>query len=328
MNKRTVSDNYVDLLRYIIAVAMLSVSILCLLASKVNLLLALVSIGCIIEESIAILLVIMSEKSSVKKRRRLLTVMKMSVLMGIIVVAFYVTVVEQVGIEIKAAIIAGCFFATLFSMIREAVFNCEIGSPIPAIIYWGALLLILSLDVAMKLIFILSLEQADTTNIISPLAHDAIVIQGGGGILGNHHNFFEGQRYAVDLVCFDEDGKNITEGMHVVAPCDGEIVRVVSEKNGEPAGEHLSIKTKNGTYVMLAHLEKGSVILPIGALVRKGENIAKVGVTGNTTTPHVHVQVQSDADYHRASGKPFWFSDRWGKMKVPYTGMMVSGGNE
>jgi murein DD-endopeptidase MepM/ murein hydrolase activator NlpD len=47
----------------------------------------------------------------------------------------------------------------------------------------------------------------------------------------------------------------------------------------------------------MAHLQKGSVRVVAGDTVQVGQPIAKAGNSGNTSGPHLHMQVQSGPDF-------------------------------
>ena len=49
---------------------------------------------------------------------------------------------------------------------------------------------------------------------------------------------------------------------------------------------------ETGTYLILAHLEKDSVSVDVGEHITKGMKIAKVGNSGTTSEPHLHMQHQ------------------------------------
>jgi murein DD-endopeptidase MepM/ murein hydrolase activator NlpD len=63
-----------------------------------------------------------------------------------------------------------------------------------------------------------------------------------------------------------------------------------------------------GVFVMLAHLRAGSLRVAIGDEVSAGEPIAECGNSGNSTQPHVHVQVMDSPDFFVANGVPIAFS--------------------
>jgi murein DD-endopeptidase MepM/ murein hydrolase activator NlpD len=58
------------------------------------------------------------------------------------------------------------------------------------------------------------------------------------------------------------------------------------------------------------HLAPGSVVVGAGQRVRVGEVIGRVGHTGNSTSPHLHVQLMDAADPLVANGVPCAF-DRY-----------------
>ena len=51
-----------------------------------------------------------------------------------------------------------------------------------------------------------------------------------------------------------------------------------------------------GLFVVLAHLRHGTVQVSEGDLVREGDPLALLGNSGNTTMPHLHLQVQTHVD--------------------------------
>lgn len=57
-------------------------------------------------------------------------------------------------------------------------------------------------------------------------------------------------------------------------------------------GYHVRIKNANGTYTILAHLN--SIGVKVGQRVGAGQYIGLSGSTGNSTGPHLHVEVRTD----------------------------------
>ena len=51
-----------------------------------------------------------------------------------------------------------------------------------------------------------------------------------------------------------------------------------------------------GHFVVLAHLRQGTLRVGEGDRVRKGDLLARVGNSGNTTMPHLHLQVQTHVE--------------------------------
>jgi hypothetical protein len=74
------------------------------------------------------------------------------------------------------------------------------------------------------------------------------------------------------------------------------------------AGNHVIVALEaSGTFVALTHLRQGSVCVAVGQDVDDGQPIGRCGNTGNSTQPHVHVQVMDRADPTVAEGVPMTF---------------------
>jgi hypothetical protein len=123
-------------------------------------------------------------------------------------------------------------------------------------------------------------------------------------------------------------------GQPILAPAAG---RVVSVHDGEPdhearrsqpsrisyaltqaarvrggpaaiAGNHVVLELADGGgYVLLAHLRAGSIRVSVGESVAVGREVAACGNSGNSTQPHLHIQVMDGADATTARGVPMSF---------------------
>lgn len=74
-------------------------------------------------------------------------------------------------------------------------------------------------------------------------------------------------------------------------------------------GNHLVLRLDDDTYVVLAHLQRGSLEVRVGDQVTAGQVVAAVGNSGNTSEPHVHLQLMDRAHPIHAVGLPFAFTD-------------------
>jgi len=64
------------------------------------------------------------------------------------------------------------------------------------------------------------------------------------------------------------------------------------------AGNYVVIAVRpGGPFVLLAHLRRGTVQVRPGQRLQAGEPLAKCGNSGNSTEPHVHVQVSDSTDW-------------------------------
>lgn len=74
------------------------------------------------------------------------------------------------------------------------------------------------------------------------------------------------------------------------------------------AGNYLIIAVRDsGAFVALVHLRAGSIRVAIGDEVRLGQPIAECGNSGNSTQPHLHLQVMDSPDLSVARGVPMAF---------------------
>jgi len=62
-----------------------------------------------------------------------------------------------------------------------------------------------------------------------------------------------------------------------------------------------------GRYVVLAHLRRGSVRVHSGQRVRAGQLLGRVGNSGNSSEPHLHVHAQDTPDLSAGTGLPIVF---------------------
>lgn len=77
---------------------------------------------------------------------------------------------------------------------------------------------------------------------------------------------------------------------------------------GAMAGNHVVIATAGETrFVVLAHLRAGSLRVDAGQQVVVGQPVAECGNSGNSTQPHVHLQVMDRPDAYGADGVPMVF---------------------
>lgn len=69
------------------------------------------------------------------------------------------------------------------------------------------------------------------------------------------------------------------------------------------AGNHLVIALRDGgSFVALVHLRNRSIRVAVGDQVTEGQPIAECGNSGNSTEPHLHLQVMDSPDLSVAKG--------------------------
>ena len=60
-------------------------------------------------------------------------------------------------------------------------------------------------------------------------------------------------------------------------------------------------------FVFLCHLQPGSLLVKAGDRVAAGQPLGRVGNSGNTSEPHVHVHLQDSPDDFMGEGVPLYF---------------------
>jgi hypothetical protein len=157
-----------------------------------------------------------------------------------------------------------------------------------------------------------------------------LVFWGGDDPRDNYHVVVPQQRHAYDLVIWEDgatfrgDGTKNEDyhcfGKPIEAPVDATVTSVVSElPDNEPgkmdpahaAGNHVMLEVGPSRYLMLAHLQAGSVMLHVGDQVRRGAQVGRCGNSGNTSEPHLHVHLQDKPAFADAGalGLPLHFGD-------------------
>ena len=134
-------------------------------------------------------------------------------------------------------------------------------------------------------------------------------------------------RYAIDILKTGPDGRFFKGNQTVVtdfysydepvfAPGDGQVVEIVdgldSDELGNqdidnPGGNYVIFDIGDGKYVYFAHLNKGSIEVEEGQFLRTGECIGRIGNSGYSTHPHLHMHVQNKAT-----------ADREGRITYPF----------
>lgn len=90
---------------------------------------------------------------------------------------------------------------------------------------------------------------------------------------------------------------------------------------GAVAGNHVAIGLRDsGAYAALCHLRAGSIRVGVGDEVAAGQQIAECGNSGNSTQPHVHVQVMDSPNPALARGMSMVFRSfrEWPRGRKPF----------
>jgi hypothetical protein len=140
-------------------------------------------------------------------------------------------------------------------------------------------------------------------------------------------------RYAIDWMKVDAGGRFAPEdrnkvadwlgyGAEVLAVADGTVVAVrddfpesstMSDHRNPPpedaTGNYLALDLGHGRYAFYEHLKPASIRVAPGDRVRRGQVIASLGFTGQTTGPHLHFHLADANSPLGAEGIPFVFEE-------------------
>lgn len=142
-----------------------------------------------------------------------------------------------------------------------------------------------------------------------PLAGEWAMVAGGRSRLLSHHYAHPSGRDALDFARlvngqpFAGDPEHHASwhgyGQPVLAAADGTVVTVRDDLADQPIGvfgqgegNAIVLGISGGRYVVLEHLQQGSALVRAGQSVTRGQRIAAVGNTGNSLSPHLHLQIQ------------------------------------
>lgn len=84
-------------------------------------------------------------------------------------------------------------------------------------------------------------------------------------------------------------------------------------------GNHIIQDLGGGIWAMYAHLVRGSLLVKPGDKVHKGQLIAKLGNTGNSSAPHLHFQLMNDPSLMQADGIPYVLDTFTYNGEIPYS---------
>jgi len=137
------------------------------------------------------------------------------------------------------------------------------------------------------------------------------------------------QRFAIDWVKVDANSQQSngdsdknenwpTYGQKAIAVADAKVVSVLDGlpervPNALPpdttmqnvTGNHVILDLGRGYYAFYAHLQPGSLKVRVGDRVKRGQVLALVGNSGNTTAPHLHFHVSDGMGPLSSQGLPY-----------------------
>jgi murein DD-endopeptidase len=143
-------------------------------------------------------------------------------------------------------------------------------------------------------------------------------------------HIYSPERFAIDWVKVgpngdSHDGTARNEnwwgyGEPILAVADGEVTQIVDGiAENTPrvlpkpvtldniAGNYVIVRIAANRYVTFAHLQPGSIKVRVHDHVRRGDVLARLGNSGNSTGPHLHFQLTDGNSVLQSEGVPFVF---------------------
>jgi len=162
------------------------------------------------------------------------------------------------------------------------------------------------------------------------------IAEGGSNALLNHHYPARYARFALDIVKLDRFGfrargfyprdlsSYVIFGEMVYSPFNGTVSSAVDgiadmvpprQDREHPAGNHVIVKHRDsGSLILIAHLQQGSLVVREGDVVSVDRPVGRVGNSGISTEPHLHISCEVDAveEYNlEGVGVPLLFGGRF-----------------
>jgi hypothetical protein len=153
--------------------------------------------------------------------------------------------------------------------------------------------------------------EGEAFDIAPPLRGGTFHLNGAGAnFLVNQHAFEAVSRYAMDITQLNRFGmagagiypreldKYVIFGAEIVAPCAGEVIaaedglpnrRPLDPDGDDTRGANHVVLFCQGHSLHLAHMDNGSVAVEVGERVVTGQLLGRVGNSGNSMQPHLHI---------------------------------------
>lgn len=180
-------------------------------------------------------------------------------------------------------------------------------------VLWNVIFITISIVFAMPLTVLFGISPVtyptkadlkDSITITMPVENGVLF----GGRDYKTHAMWPSECYAYDILMepYDVGSTDLNAygifGADVVSPISGTVIATEdneadivpnSEEFISSLGNYIFIEIDtSGTYLILAHLKENSVLVNAGEHVEEGQLIGKVGNSGTTSEPHLHIQHQ------------------------------------
>jgi len=208
------------------------------------------------------------------------------------------------------------------------------------------------------------LDYQTKTDLIFPLTGESLIGTGGRTIKQNpNHIYVKDQRFAIDIVAlapgatppeleglvdkalsgkleiyqgdnYERNTNHYCFGRQIIAPGDGVVAdtkdgvfdNIPGKKNTKDIpGNYVIIDHLNGEFSMLAHFQKGSILVKEGDKVKAGEPVGRCGNSGHSNLPHLHYHLQNTPRWLDGDGLPAQFNNYYANGKFIEQGEPTQG---
>jgi len=175
----------------------------------------------------------------------------------------------------------------------------------------------------------------ETIDLAFPLLEGVYAVgHGGSATAVNYHHAYTPQAYALDILKInpfgfralglmpDDPERYEIYGDTVASPCDGRVAWVrdgLADSRGPqrepdaPAGNAVALECQ-GAAVLMAHFAQDSIVVQEGSRVATGDPLGRVGNSGNTSEPHLHIHAvrgRFEGENAEKPGLAIRFDGRW-----------------
>ena len=177
---------------------------------------------------------------------------------------------------------------------------------------------------------------AQKTRLVFPFVGHGMITQGGAWNDGHRNRI---GMFAIDAIGLTDlyaamVGKGDAPeavagwGRPIIAPAAGQVMVARNDRPDQPVtgvsdpkyfvpefpqggdpGNHVVIDHGNGEFSMLAHLQHGSVRVRVGERVAQGQVLGLLGNSGDSSSPHVHHQLQAGAQWTASDALPHAYTN-------------------
>ncbi|QEC46328.1 M23 family metallopeptidase [Baekduia soli] len=127
--------------------------------------------------------------------------------------------------------------------------------------------------------------------VVPPLPDPGVTPDGAFPVAGPHSYGGDDARFGTGRVGHSHQGQDVLadEGTPVVAPLAGTII--ARDYQASAAGFYLAMDAADGRSFFFAHCQKDTFAVTLGQTVAAGQQLCRVGHTGDATGPHLHFEI-------------------------------------